>query len=110
MVFVSGTLPVDPLGEVVGGDDAQMQADCVLRIIESALLDAGSALSDVVRLRIYLKSAADLEAVGRAQRMAFATVQPACTVVICSLASDAFRVQMDADAVVMNPASRAKPP
>lgn len=99
-VFVSGTLPVDDRGERVGGDDAYLQARQVLQLLQAALHEAGAALADVVRLRIYLADAADLTEVARAQFETFEAVRPACTVLVTALAAPGFRVQMDADAVL----------
>lgn len=106
-VFVSGTLPVDDRGERVGGDDAYLQARQVLHLLQAALREAGAALGDVVRLRIYLTDAADLTDVARAQFEAFEAVRPACTVLVTALAAPGFRVQMDADALLPEPAGRA---
>ncbi len=99
-VFVSGTLPVDGSGRLVGADDAYLQARQVLLLLQAALQEAGAALADVVRLRIYLCDEADLDAVARAQFEFFAAVRPACTVLVTRLAAPGFKVQMDADAVL----------
>ena len=98
-VYVSGTLPVDADGTLVGGDDAFLQARQVLHLLQQALADAGSSAAEVVRLRIYLRDSADVPAVARAQFEVFETVRPACTVLITDLAGPDYRVQMDADAV-----------
>lgn len=99
MVFVSGTLPVDAEGRLVGGDDAGQQARQVFALLQAALQEAGCSLAHVTRLRIYLTDATDLEAVMQAQREAFSAIRPACTIVVCALALPGFRVQADADAV-----------
>lgn len=99
-VFLSGTLPVDGDGLLVGGDDAYLQARHVLAVMQAALQTAGGTLADVVRLRIYLCDAADLDAVARAQFEAFEAVCPACTVLVTRLAAPHFKVQMDADALL----------
>lgn len=100
MVCVSGTLPVDADGQLVGGDDAQQQAHQVFALIRSALEEAGATLADVTRLRLYLRDAADLDAVMRAQSAVFADVRPACTILVTALPLPGFRVQADADAVM----------
>ncbi|MCX7172656.1 MAG: Rid family hydrolase [Proteobacteria bacterium] len=97
-VFVSGTLPVDPQGQLVGGEDAYLQARQVLALIVAALGEAGAEVSDVVRMRIYLRDYEDLEAVARAQLEVFEHCRPACTVLRADLARREFRVQMDAEA------------
>src|SRR5690606_34736929 len=79
-VFVSGTLPVDEQGRLVGGDDAGLQARHVLTLIQQAIAEAGADICDVVRLRIYLRDMADLAAVAAAQWAVFEHVRPACTV------------------------------
>lgn len=99
-VFVSGTLPVDASGQLVGGDDAFLQARQVLALMQAALQEVGATLADVVRLRIYLCDETDLDPVARAQFEAFEAVRPACTVLVTRLAAPGFRVQMDADAVI----------
>lgn len=99
-VFVSGTLPVDADGQLVGGDDARRQAAQVLRIMLAALTEAGASAADVVRIRIYLRDHADLPAIAAAQREVFADVLPACTVVQTSLAGPQYRVQMEAEAII----------
>jgi enamine deaminase RidA (YjgF/YER057c/UK114 family) len=97
-VHVSGTLPVDDEGRLVGGDDAYLQACRVFDLIERALVAAGAALDRVVRLRLYLREAGDLDAVARAQRERFADIRPVCTITVCALAFPQFRVQADAEA------------
>jgi len=97
-VHVSGTLPVDDDGGLAGGDDAYLQARRVFELVERALLAAGAGLDRVVRLRLYLRDAADLDAVARAQRERFLDVRPACTITVCALAFPQFRVQADAEA------------
>ena len=99
-VFVSGTLPVDAEGALVGGDDAYLQARQVLLLLQQALADAGCTVAEVVRLRIYLRDPADIPAVARAQYEVFEAVRPACTVLITGLARPDCRVQMDADALL----------
>ncbi len=97
-VFVSGTLPVDAEGRLIGGDDAHLQAREVLRLLLDALAEAGASAADVVRLRIYLRDYADLPAVAAAQFAVFEHARPACTVVQSQLARPDCRVQMEAEA------------
>ncbi len=100
VIVVSGTLPVDSVGNTVGGDDGYQQARQIIRVIESALEEAGASLRDVIRLRIYLRDYEDLEDVARAQSEAFATIRPVCTVLQTKLVRPEFRVQIDAEAFV----------
>ncbi|MFA6313279.1 MAG: Rid family hydrolase [Sterolibacterium sp.] len=97
-VFVAGTVPVDAHGQLVGDDDAYLQARQVLKVMVAALGEAGAGVSDVVRMRIYLRDYEDLDAVARAQFEVFEHCRPACTVLRADLARREFRVQMDAEA------------
>jgi len=95
-VFVSGTGPV-------GAEeaDAAAQTRHTLKIIETALMSAGASFADVVRTRIYLTSAEDWEAVGRAHGEIFGSIRPASTmVVVAKLLNPSWRVEIEADAIL----------
>jgi enamine deaminase RidA (YjgF/YER057c/UK114 family) len=97
-VHVSGTGPV-------GADNAsaETQTRHTLDIIRTALEKAGARMEDVVRTRIYLTHVEDWEAVGRAHGEVFGTIRPAATmVVVAKLLNPAWRVEIEADAVVEN--------
>jgi enamine deaminase RidA (YjgF/YER057c/UK114 family) len=97
-VLVSGTAPVWPDGSC--DPDPEKQADRCLEIIDSALVEAGASLTDVVRTRMFLVDAADAEAVGRAHARAFGAVRPAATMVVVAALLDArWRVEIEAEAV-----------
>lgn len=101
-VAIAGTLPVDVNGVLVGGDDAHLQARHVLHVVVAALAQLGARPEHVVRTRIYLRDFADLEAVGRAHREVFGEILPVCTCIRADLAGPQYRVQMDADAYVVD--------
>ncbi|HEY6472677.1 MAG TPA: RidA family protein [Acidimicrobiales bacterium] len=98
-VHVSGTGPV-----VAGGrcpDDAGAQARRCFDIIAAALAEAGASLADVVRTRMYVTSAEYAEAVGAVHGELFADVRPAATmVVVAGLLDPAWKVEIEAEAVV----------
>ena len=98
-VLVAGTAPQRPDGSV--DDDVEAQARRCLEIIESALMEAGSGIADVVRTRIYLVDAADFDAVARAHRQVFDAVRPAnTTVVVAGLLDQRWKVEIEAEAIV----------
>src|ERR1700704_941225 len=80
-VWVSGTTASDEHGELQGGDDAYAQARYILAKIEAALREAGAALGDVVRTRIYVERLEDWQAVARAHGEVFGAIRPANTLV-----------------------------
>jgi reactive intermediate/imine deaminase len=53
-VFVSGQLPVDAAGQLVGEDDIDAQTRQALRNVEAILRAAGSGLDRLVSVTIYI--------------------------------------------------------
>lgn len=98
-VWVSGTAPIMP-GDADPPEDPYEQARVCIGIIERALADAGATLDDVVRTRIYITRAEDVEPVGRAHAEAFGTALPATTGIVTALFDPRWRVEIEADAVV----------
>ena len=100
-VAVTGTASVGDDGEIVGVGDAYVQAKRCIEIIEKALNEAGSGLSDVVRTRIFVTDISQWEAIGRAHREAFADIRPATTMVeVSQLIDPDMLVEIEADAIV----------
>lgn len=95
-VHVSGTGPV-------GADDADAgtQTRHILKIIQGVLGQAGGALQDVVRTRMYLTHAEDWELVGRVHGEFFGTIRPAATmVVVAKLLHPNWRVEIEVEAII----------
>lgn len=77
-VHVSGsTATVDGVLQHEG--DAYGQTKVAFEVIAKALAQAGHSLTDVVRTRVYLANASDMDAVGKAHGELFATIRPAAT-------------------------------
>ena len=100
-VHVSGTAATSPDGGAVGGDNVEAQAEEVFRRIGHTLMEAGAALDDVVRTRIFLTDITDWEAVGRAHGRVFNIARPATTIVqVSKLVDPSLLVEVEADAYV----------
>lgn len=77
-VHVAGTTAtVDGVLQHEG--DVYGQTKVALEIIAAALAQAGHTLDDVVRTRVYLANASDMDAAGRAHGELFGTIRPAAT-------------------------------
>ncbi|WP_127497929.1 RidA family protein [Actinoplanes solisilvae] len=106
-VVVSGQVPLDAEGRLVGEDDAREQTRQVFRNISSALAAAGATMSDVVKLTIFLTNMADLPAFRQA-RDEFIDLEhpPASSLVqVAGLVNADFRVEIEAIAVVPAPSA-----
>ena len=98
-VWVSGTAPIMP-GDADPPDDPYEQARICIEIIARALGEAGAKLDDVVRTRIYVTRAEDIDAVGRAHSAAFGVARPATTGVVTGLLDPRWRVEIEAEAMI----------
>jgi enamine deaminase RidA (YjgF/YER057c/UK114 family) len=98
-VYVAGTAPI-PADGSPPPEDAYEQARLCLRIIGGALKSAGVGFEQVVRTRVYVTDAAHADAVGRAHGEVFSEIRPASTMVVTKLLDPAWKVEIDADAVL----------
>lgn len=97
-VHVAGTAPIPASG--APPDSAYEQAKLCLEIIAEALERAGSGLEHVVRTNIYVTDRAHWEEVARAHGEVFGDIRPAATCVVAALLDPAFKVEIEAEAVV----------
>jgi enamine deaminase RidA (YjgF/YER057c/UK114 family) len=98
-VHVAGTAPI-PRDGSTPPDGAYEQAVLCLEIIGEALHRAGSELAHVVRTNIYVTDAAHWAGVARAHGEAFGDVRPAATCVVAQLLDPAWKVEIEAEAVL----------
>ncbi|WP_344468912.1 RidA family protein [Kitasatospora kazusensis] len=101
-VAVSGQLPLDRDGQVVGVDDPEAQITQVFENLVTALASAGAGMEHVVKLTVYLTDLADLPFF-RQVRDRYLPVErpPASSLVqVSALVHPACRVEIDALAAV----------
>jgi enamine deaminase RidA (YjgF/YER057c/UK114 family) len=96
VVHVAGTAPIG-----IDSADAYEQGRRCLEIIVSALAEVGARPEHVVRTRVFLTSADDWEAVGRAHGEVFAEIRPASAfLVVSALLDPAWKVEIEAEALL----------
>ncbi|GIM91230.1 RidA family protein [Paractinoplanes toevensis] len=102
LMLVSGQVPLDASGRLVGSDDAGEQTRQVFRNIAAVLADGGATMADVVKLTVFLTNMSDLSAF-RAARDEFIDPErpPASSLVqVSGLVHPGFRVEIEAIAVL----------
>lgn len=98
-VSVAGTTGAGP-----GGDIAAQTRDALHRI-EVALHQAGAALTDVVRIRIFVTDISRWREVAAVHAQVFGAIRPAATMVeVSALIAPEFLVEIEADAYTDSPA------
>jgi enamine deaminase RidA (YjgF/YER057c/UK114 family) len=98
MVAISGQVPMDRHGRVVGVDDPPEQMRQVFRNLDIALRAAGSSLGRIVKLTVYLTDLNDL-ATFRQVRDEYLdpSSPPASSLIrVSGLVDPAFHVEIDA--------------
>jgi enamine deaminase RidA (YjgF/YER057c/UK114 family) len=96
-VFVSGTTGFDYQSMTIS-DDAVAQAEQCMRNIEKALLDAGSRIADVVRVRYILPKLEDFEPCWSVLRKYFGEVRPAATMISAGLSDPRMKIEIEVTA------------
>jgi enamine deaminase RidA (YjgF/YER057c/UK114 family) len=105
VVGYSRAVRVGPLVAVAGttapGDGIAAQAREALRRIEIALSDAGAAMTDVVRTRMFVTDISRWEELATVHAEAFSDIRPVATMVeVSALISPDLLVEIEVDAYV----------
>ena len=101
LLYVSGMLPVNAAGELVGGADVIRQSEQVLDNVGAVLHSAGASFDDVVRVGVYVRDIADRETINTVRRRYFGDARPASTLVeVSALAHPGALVEIDAVALL----------
>ncbi|MEZ2445569.1 enamine deaminase RidA (YjgF/YER057c/UK114 family) [Chitinophaga sp. W3I9] len=100
VIEVSGTVASDN-DKVVAEGNAYEQTKFALAKIESALINAGATLHDVVRTRMFVTDISRWEEYGRAHGEFFKSIKPATTMVeVSKLIDPRYLVEIEATAIV----------
>jgi reactive intermediate/imine deaminase len=102
MVVLSGQVPVDGQGELVGQGDPEAQVRQVFRNLAAGLAATGASMDQVVKLTVYLTDLGDLEAFRRVRDEYVAPDKPPASslVQVSGLVNPEFRVEIEALAAI----------
>ena len=100
-VYVSGIVPVDGDGQLVGGDDVVAQVRQVFQNMRVVLAAAGSGFEDVVKVTLFLTDIDDRPRINPVRQEVFGATRPASTLVeVPRLAVDGAKVEIECVALV----------
>ena len=100
LLFVSGLVPIDEQGRLVG-EDAAEQARQVFRNMELVLKAAGCGFEDVVKVTHFLLDVADRAAINPIRKELFGEARPASTLVeVSALAIPGALLEIEAVAAI----------
>jgi 2-iminobutanoate/2-iminopropanoate deaminase len=81
VLFVSGIVPVDGEGRLVGEGDVVEQARQIFRNMAEVLAAAGASFADVVKVTVFLTDVDDRAAINPVRQEVFGAARPASTLV-----------------------------
>jgi reactive intermediate/imine deaminase len=97
MVFLSGCVPVDDAGRLVGGDDVVAQARQVFANLGKVLAAVGAGFADVAKVTVYLTDIEDRPRINPVRQQVFGDARPASTLIeVSRLAVAGARLEVDA--------------
>ena len=100
LLFVSGFVPVDGNGQLVGGDDVVAQARQVFANLAAVLAAAGATFADVVKVTVYLTNIEDRARINPVRQEVFRDTRPASTLVeVSGLFRDDVLIEIEAVAI-----------
>lgn len=101
LLFVSGVVPVDGEGNLVGGDDVVEQARIVFEGLRRVLAAAGAGPQDVAKVTLFLTDVDDRPAINPVRQAFFGETRPASTLVeVSRLAIPGAKLEVEAVAVL----------
>jgi len=101
LLFVSGCVPIDGEGRLVGGDDVVRQAEQVFRNIGEVLAAAGASPGEVVKVTVFLTHIDERAEINPVRQRFFGDARPASTLVeVSRLAVPGARIEVEAVAVL----------
>jgi enamine deaminase RidA (YjgF/YER057c/UK114 family) len=102
IVEVTGTVAADENNKVVSTGDPYGQTQFILQKIEKVLLEAGAALKDVVRTRLFVTDISKWEEYGKAHGEFFRDIKPCTSMIeVSGLIGPEFLIEIEATAIIV---------
>jgi len=99
-VYISGQVPMDAQGNVVGAGDFRAQVTQVFENLQTALAAAKAGFGDVVKANYYVLDMSNIAVLREVRAKYLGATAPASTLVeVKRLANDAFLVEIEVVAV-----------
>jgi len=103
LLFVSGCVPVDGEGRLVGGDDVVAQTRQTLVNVGAVLAAGGAGFADVAKITLFLTDVGDRAAINPVRQEFFGESRPASTLVeVPALAIPGAKIEIEAVAVLQD--------
>ncbi|MFM2337647.1 MAG: hypothetical protein RL115_840 [Bacteroidota bacterium] len=100
-IEVTGTVAVDEMNKLIGGNSAYEQTKFILHKIEKVLVQAGATLHDVVRTRMFVTDISRWEEYGKAHGEFFATIKPCTSMIeVKALIAPEYLIEIEATAII----------
>lgn len=101
IIEVSGTVASGEDGKTVGVDNAYEQTKFIYQKIEKVLLDAGSSMKDVVRVRMFVTDISRWQEYGKAHSEFFKQIKPCNTMVeVSALIEPDYLIEIEVTALL----------
>ena len=96
LLFVSGVVPVDSDGRLVGAGDVVEQTRQVFRNIGDVLDAAGATFADIVKVTVFLTEIDDRQRINPVRQAIFGRIRPASSLVeVSALAVPGARIEVE---------------
>lgn len=99
LVFTSGQLPIDYIGELVSSDISDQTQQC-LENVQAILEEAGSDMSQVVKCTVFVMDMNDFDSINKVYATFFEKPYPARTLVEVSKLPKNAKIEIEAVAVI----------
>jgi enamine deaminase RidA (YjgF/YER057c/UK114 family) len=97
-LMISATAPLAADGKTTAAPDPYGQAKRCLEIIAGVVAEAGFALADVVKTRVYFRSQADFDTIAKAHGEVFGSIRPASAFIqVVGFASPEWHLEIEAE-------------